>query len=107
MVDARLVQRVLEVFAESVTCLDPRVQSCFSLRSVDRGPDAVVSSRDQFGIGSRFNEALVNAFFEQLDGPCTQKRIASSLLAHIESRFQTYSDGDHPIFEVLHDVAVS
>lgn len=55
MVDVRLVQCVLEVLPETVAGLDLGVQPRFPLRSVDRGPDAIVTPLNQFGVRSHFN----------------------------------------------------
>src|SRR2546427_7978243 len=107
MIYACMVECILEVFPKSKTGLNLWVQSRFSLGSMDRCPDSVVTSRDQSGVGSRFNEALVNAISKEPQGPSAQESVACSFSSHIESRLQTDSDWNGPSLKVLHDVAVS
>src|SRR6266571_5953641 len=96
MVNVRIIQGVLEILPQSVTGLYLRVQSSLPLGSVDGGPDAIVTSRDQLGVRFGFDEPVFDVFPEQFYGPCSKKRVASSLPAHVESRLQTDGYGNRP-----------
>ncbi len=97
MVDSSMVQRVLEIFPEPVAWLNLRVQSRLSLGAINCRPDAVVTSLDQFGVGSSFDEPFFDAFSKHSDRPRSEKRVTCSFLPSVEARLQPDSHWDSPI----------
>lgn len=85
MIDARVIQRILKIFSESVACLNFGVQPNSPACTVDCCPDSIVASRNETGLRSRFNDSLLDAVSEQRDRPFSKKGVACSLLTSMEA----------------------